>query len=246
MHRILIADDADVGRSILRTLLRNEFDVVEARDGLEAVRLLQTSSSAPDLVILDLMMPGMDGLKVLAFMRDNHLLSSVPVLVLSAVSDSQDVVKCLEAGATDVLEKPFDPAVLRAKVHAAIRRQALLRDEAAPATDGFHAAILDAIPLAIFVEDPSTRLVTYVNAAFRAFRGMLADPIGHPHADLLPPEAAAIVNAASDDLLYRRIQRPVLVYAPDGNQYTVLFNALLDDIGTITHLIGTIIRTNLP
>ncbi len=243
MHRILIADDADVGRSILRTLLRNEFDVVEARDGLEAVRLLQTSSSSPDLVILDLMMPGMDGLKVLAYMRDNHLLSRVPVLVLSAVSDSQDVVKCLEAGATDVLEKPFDPAVLRAKVHAAIRRQALLRDEAASPTDGFHAAILDAIPLAIFVEDPATRLVTYVNAAFRC---ILADPIGHPHSDLLPPEAAAAVNAASDDLLYRRIQRPAIIYDPDGNQYTVLFNALLDDTGTITHLIGTIIRNNLP
>lgn len=246
MHRILIADDADVGRSILRTLLRNEFDVVEARDGLEAVRLLQTSSLAPDLVLLDLMMPGLDGLKVLAYMRDNHLLSRVPVLVLSAVSDTQDIVKCLEAGATDVLEKPFDPAVLRAKVHAAIRRQALLRDEAAPASDGFHAAILDAIPHAVFVEDPTTRLVTYVNAAFRSFHGMLADPVGHPHADLLPPAEAAAVTAACDDLLYRRVQRPALVHGPDGNLYSVLFNALLDDNGAITHIVGTSVRVNHP
>lgn len=245
MPRILLADDADVGRSILRTLLRKEFDVTEARNGFEVLQHLQTDDSSPDLVLLDLMMPGMDGLTVLGYMRDNHLLARVPVIVLTAVSDPQDIIKCLEAGATDVLEKPYDPALLRAKVHATIRRQELLLDETAPAADDFHSAILDAIPHAVFVEDPVTRLVTYANAAFRAFPGMISDPIGHPHADLLPTPVAAEVSAAGDDLLFRRIQRPVIFADPQGNRHSILFNALLDENGSISHLVGTIVHMDM-
>lgn len=251
MPRIIIADDADIGRSILKTLLKKDFDILEARNGLEVIRILQSEGDTIDCLVLDLMMPVMDGHKVLAFMRENDLLVRIPTLVLSAISDPAGIVRCLEDGATDVIEKPYEPRVLRAKIQAAIRRMAAVHaaaeDSAAPSEDGeLYEAILDALPEAIFLEDPVTRLVSYANAAFRAFPGMVPDPVGHPHSDLIPPREAAAVTAAVDDLLRRHIQRPVSVNGPDGNHYTVLFNALLDDTGTISHVIGSISRTTLP
>ena len=246
MPRILIADDADIGRSILKTLLKKDFEVLEARNGLEVVRRLQSESDTIDCLVLDLMMPIMDGHKVLAYMRENGLITRIPTLVLSAISDPAGIVGCLEAGAFDVVEKPYEPRILMAKISAAIRRYTAIREEMADSAGGnagdLYEAILDALPQAIFLEDPVTRLVSYANAAFRAFPGMLPDPVGHPHADLIPPAEAAAVTAAVDDLLRRHIQRPVSVNGPDGNHYTVLFNALLDDSGAITHIIGAITR----
>ena len=71
---------------------------------------------------------------------------------------------------------------------------------------------------------------------------MLPEPVGHPHSDLIPPQEAAAVTDAVDHLLRYRVQRPVYVNAPDGNRYAVLFNALLDDSGAISHIIGSITR----
>ena len=246
MPRILIADDADIGRSILKTLLRRDSEVLEARNGLEVVRLLQSDAENIDILILDYMMPVMDGLKVLAFMRENGLLSRIPVLMLTAVSDPDGIIRCLDAGAADVIEKPYEPRVLLAKIRAAISRLRDFRAEiekSAANTDGdLYEAVLDALPQAIFLEDPATRLVTYANAVFRSFPGMLPEPVGHPHGDLLPPAEAAAVTAAVDELLRSRAQRPVSLVAPDGNRYVVLFNALLDDTGAISHIIGSITR----
>ena len=246
MPRILIADDADIGRSILKTLLKRESEVLEARNGLEVVRLLQSDAENIDILILDYKMPVMDGLKVLAFMRENGLLTRIPVLMLTAVSDPDGIVRCLDAGAADVIEKPYEPRVLLAKIRAAISRMGAIRAEveerSASAGGDLYEAVLDALPQAVFLEDPGTRLVTYANAVFRAFPGMLPEPVGHPHSDLIPLSEAATVTAAVDDLLRYRVQRPVALQGPDGNRYVVLFNALLDDTGAISHIIGSITR----
>ena len=247
MPRILIADDADIGRSILKTLLKRDSEVLEARNGLEVIRLLQSDAENIDILILDYMMPVMDGLKVLAFMRENGLLSRIPVLMLTAVSDPEGIIRCLDAGAADVIEKPYEPRVLLAKIRAAITRmstiQAEVEERVSAESDGdLYEAVLDALPQAIFIEDPATRLVTYVNASFRAFPGMLPEPVGHPHSDLLPQKEASAVTAAVDDLLRYRAQRPISLMGPDGNRYAVLFNALLDDTGAISHIIGSITR----
>jgi DNA-binding response OmpR family regulator len=126
-HRILLVeDDATIREMTQLALRRDGFTVDTAADGpsgLEAFR-----SSAPDLVLLDLMLPGLDGVSVCRAIRET---SVVPVVMLTARSDAVDVVVGLEAGADDYITKPFEPSVLAARLRAVLRR-ATRAEPAAP------------------------------------------------------------------------------------------------------------------
>ncbi|MBW2237015.1 MAG: response regulator, partial [Deltaproteobacteria bacterium] len=104
--RILVVDDAEGIRSYLANLLElRGYNVDTAEDGSRALALLQ-GGAAPDLIILDLMMPGIDGLETLRRIRD--LDDAVPVVVLSVVGRAATIVEAMEAGAADYLNKPFE------------------------------------------------------------------------------------------------------------------------------------------
>ena len=79
----------------------------------------------PDVVLLDLVMPGMDGMEVLERIKADEQLRHLPVIVISGVDDAESVVRCIEMGAEDFLPKPFDPVILRARVNAGLNRKAL-------------------------------------------------------------------------------------------------------------------------
>ena len=83
-----------------------------------------------DLVLLDIVMPLADGFQVLAAMKDDPALRHVPVIVISAVEDMESVVRCIEMGAEDYLPKPFDPALLRARINAGLAKKRLARPPA--------------------------------------------------------------------------------------------------------------------
>ena len=117
--RILVADDEPNIVRLLRLYLRNEgHEVIAAADGREA--LARFREDAPDLVLLDLMMPGLDGFEVCAAIRRE---SNVPVLMLTARSEDVDKVVGLEMGADDYVTKPFNPREVVARVKAALRRR---------------------------------------------------------------------------------------------------------------------------
>jgi DNA-binding response OmpR family regulator len=129
--KILIADDESATRRLVEALLiRVEHEVVVARDGNEAWDILQ-QPDAPQLAILDWMMPGMDGIKICHMLRERESDAYVYVIMLSAKSEIRDLVAALNAGADDYLCKPFDPDELHARVRAgerAIQRYQALRD----------------------------------------------------------------------------------------------------------------------
>ena len=77
----------------------------------------------PDVVLLDLVMPGMDGIEVLKRIKGDEVLRHLPVIVISGVDDAESVVRCIEMGAEDFLPKPFDPVILRARVNAGLNRR---------------------------------------------------------------------------------------------------------------------------
>ncbi|MBX7497012.1 response regulator [Qipengyuania sp. 6B39] len=115
MARVLVADDERLLRELLDYRLRQRnFETVLACDGREALECLE--SSAPDVVILDMMMPVHNGLDVLRRMRSSDRYAETPVIMLTARRSEKDIVSALELGADDYLVKPFMPEELLARL----------------------------------------------------------------------------------------------------------------------------------
>jgi class 3 adenylate cyclase len=129
---ILVVDDDQANRDLLaRRLIREGFAVHTAPDGPAALDILGRAASPPiDLVLLDVMMPGIDGYEVLRRLKGDATLRELPVLMISALDEMNSVVRCIELGAEDYLPKPFDPVLLRARIGACLEKKRL-RDQQA-------------------------------------------------------------------------------------------------------------------
>ena len=115
--RILVVDDDTALAEMIGIVLRTEgFDPVFCEDGAQAIEIFRASK--PDLVLLDLMLPGLDGIEVCSRIRAE---SGTPVIMLTAKSDTADVVKGLESGADDYMVKPFNPKELVARIRTRLR-----------------------------------------------------------------------------------------------------------------------------
>ncbi len=117
-YKILVADDEAEIRGLIKLYLENEdYEVLEAGDGLEALEIFKTKS--PDMCILDIMMPGTDGYTVLKKIRES---SNIPVIILSAKDADAEKILGLNLGADDYLAKPFNPLEIAARVGSQMRR----------------------------------------------------------------------------------------------------------------------------
>jgi diguanylate cyclase (GGDEF)-like protein len=126
--RILIADDDAANRDLLRRRLECEgHEVREAHNGLEVLDALRTFPC--DLILLDLMMPVMDGFETLSRMKQDAGLRELPVIMISALEELQSVVNCIELGAVDYLPKPFNRVLLRARIGASLEKKRLMDRE---------------------------------------------------------------------------------------------------------------------
>ena len=118
---ILIVDDEPQGRTTLEALLHTSgYRLVFAANGAEA--LAQAASLAPDLILLDVMMPGMDGFEVCRRLRADSTVAEVPVIMLTALDDRDSRLRGIEAGADDFITKPFRPRALSARLKALLRK----------------------------------------------------------------------------------------------------------------------------
>ena len=129
---VLVVDDVPENRDLLvRRLKRLGINEVEqAANGIEALAAIERRNF--DLVLLDIMMPEMDGFDVLERLKQNGRIHDLPVVVISALNEIEPVVRCVELGAEDFIFKPFNPTLLRARVLASLEKKALrdhTRDE---------------------------------------------------------------------------------------------------------------------
>jgi DNA-binding response OmpR family regulator len=126
---ILIVDDNDDNRFTLSLLLETDGHarIVSASGGQEALSLL--NSERFNLILLDMIMPDLNGDEVLKSIKNNPDTRDIPVVMISADTDTEKVAKCIELGADDYLPKPFNPTILRARVGAALRRESLRASE---------------------------------------------------------------------------------------------------------------------
>jgi len=122
--RILVVDDNASNRDLLaRRLERQGHTVLQAEDGTRALAMVE--DEALDLVLLDLMMPGISGYEVLTRLKADPRHRDLPVIMISALSELDSIVRCIEAGADDYLAKPFDPTLLRARVGSSLDKKHL-------------------------------------------------------------------------------------------------------------------------
>jgi signal transduction histidine kinase len=120
--RILVVDDNASNRDLLsRRLQRQGHTVLQAEDGARALALVEKETL--DLVLLDLMMPGISGYDVLALLKREPRSRDIPVIMISALSELDSIVRCIEAGADDYLAKPCDPTLLRARVGSSLEKK---------------------------------------------------------------------------------------------------------------------------
>ncbi len=133
---ILVVDDDRVTRTLLvRTLESEGHEVTMAENGRDALEQLRLA--VPDVVLLDVVMPELDGMSVLEELKRDPALRDVPVIMISALDDFQSVLRCIELGAEDYLSKPFDPVLLRARINAGLTKRALHELERARVHDVF-------------------------------------------------------------------------------------------------------------
>src|SRR5258707_6123759 len=121
---LLVVDDNAQNREVLsRHLQRQGYYVVTVENGRQAIEMM---SSAPfDLLLLDIMMPEMDGYEVLRLLKQDKAFSHIPVIMISALDEIESVVRCIEMGAEDYLPKPFNPVLLRARIGASLEKKRL-------------------------------------------------------------------------------------------------------------------------
>jgi len=115
---LVVEDDSDIRELIHFNLFKAGYNVILAHDGAQALQLY--SKESPDLILLDLMVPEIAGLEVCEIIREKSNLVKIPIIIVTAKGDENDIVKGLEAGADDYITKPFSPKILLARIKIAL------------------------------------------------------------------------------------------------------------------------------
>lgn len=118
-QKILIADDSEMNRELLAAILEEEYDIIQVNDGVQAVDCLQRQAEEISLLLLDIVMPHMDGFEVLSYMNKEHWIDAIPVVIISSENSPIYIKRGYDLGATDSIGKPFDAnMVLRRSANA--------------------------------------------------------------------------------------------------------------------------------
>ncbi|WP_028453879.1 diguanylate cyclase domain-containing protein [Chitinilyticum litopenaei] len=225
---ILVVDDQMQNIELLDSLLGEEFEIRFALDGEAGLRLVQ--QQAPELILLDVLMPGMDGYTLCALLKDNPVTRDIPVIFLTALASPEEETRGLDAGAADYITKPFTPAVVRARVRNHIElkraRDILL---SLSQTDG-----LTGLANRRFLFDRLASLLPQPEAASHSLGLILADvddfkryndQFGHPAGDLCLQRVAGVLRAAlrgQGDLAARYGGEEFCCLLPDATLDTTL------------------------
>jgi len=196
--RILIVDDNETNRDILRTRLgRQGYELMEAADGEEAMAAAR--EHLPDLILLDVMMPKVDGIEACRQLKADANLPFIPIILVTAKADTKDVVAGLEAGADEYLTKPVDQAALAARVKSMLRIKEL--------TDEVRAQAADLASWNRTLEERVAQQLAHIERMDRLKR-------------FLPPQVAELILSSGDDRVLDSHRRDVSIVFCDLRSFT--------------------------
>ena len=236
---ILIVDDSNVVRSIMRAIFQNDFEVHEASGGAQAIDMLRKGEYSYSAIMLDLVMQEMDGWGVLNFLRESGIIQTVPVVVETASAiDLQTVTELYECGAWEVIGKPFDGKMLLALVKSVCER-ANAGAAAIASAGGELNAVLEGTAAAVFAVDTATGKIVRSNSRFNALVGY-PRPVGFTLADVVG-QNAELFNGVVRNTIDSGSGGPILVDSLKPNHVDVLFCELMKGSGARHDLVvGTL------
>ena len=236
---ILIVDDSNVARTIIRITFQNDFEVHEASGGAQAIEMLRKGEYSYSAIMLDLVMQEMDGWAVLKFLRESGIIKTVPVVVETASAiDLETVTELYECGAWEVIGKPFDGKMLLALMKTVCDRANAIAAAIASAGGELN-AVLEGTAAAVFAVDAATGKIVRANGRFNALVGYsrtvgfaLADVVGQ-NAELFNGVVRTTIDSGSGG--------PILVESLKPNHVDVLFCELMKCSGARNDLVvGTL------
>jgi DNA-binding response OmpR family regulator len=222
---ILIVDDSNVVRSLVRAIFQNDFEVHEASGGSQAIEMLRKGEYSYSAIMLDLVMQEVDGWAVLKFLRESGIIQTVPVVVETASAiDLQTVTELYECGAWEVIGKPFDGKMLLALVKSVCER-ASAEAAAIASAGGELTAVLEGTAAAVFAVDTATGKIVRANGRFNALVGY-SRTVGFTLADVVG-QNAELFNGVVRNTIDSGSGGPILVESLKPNHVDVLFCELM-------------------
>ncbi len=178
LKRVLIVEDQEANRALLREYVTETGATpVDVADGVAALN--EIHAQPPDLVILDLRLPRMDGLTVLQRIRENPEFRRLPIVIISAISELEQVSKCIELGAIDFLPKPFKPSVIRARLQSYLNRRKYIPADTSPDLFPRQFARQVVASLELLKASPAGQDVNWSDALFQVLAHYNPETRGH-------------------------------------------------------------------
>ena len=115
-NKVLVVDDMELNRELLAEILKDEYDIAMAENGIQALEYLERENQGIAVILMDLIMPEMDGFEVLKIMKEKLWIEKIPVLVISGESSIKVEQECFEYGVSDFIHKPFDNVLVKKRV----------------------------------------------------------------------------------------------------------------------------------
>jgi adenylate cyclase len=229
----LVVDDSRVNRLVLaRQLETLGLEVMEVENGLEALELLRARPADVDMVLLDVIMPELDGYATLEAMKSDETIRHIPVIIVSGVEELESVVRCIELGATDYLVKPIEPSILRARINASLASKRLHDLEAeylARQTSLNETIERQKTELARFLSPQIAQLISSSDG-----EGLLA---GHRR------QITAVFCDLRGLTSFAEQAEPEELVAVLGEYHTMIGEAIIEHAGTLEHFAGDGVMT---
>ena len=208
-QQILIVDDSELNREILSEMLHTDFRILEAEDGAQALEMLQQQGTGISLVLLDIIMPVLDGFGVLSYMAREHIIEDIPVIMISSDDSEKNIRRAYELGVSDYISRPFDAKVVYQRVFNTIKLFAKQRRLITLVTDQ------------IYEKEKSSRMMVSILSQIVEFRnGESGLHVRH-------------INILTEMLLDRLMQKTGRYHLNWNEQYLITLVSSLHDIGKI-------------